>query len=1027
MLTIAARVLRVVGEIAGVVVLAVALVAGGLAWRLHRRPLDVTPVARLAIAHWAPRLAVEGVFLVLDGPDLRVTVTGAQADGVVDGPTLSRASVTLEVLPLLRGALRPRAVAADGVHLHATRALDGSFTVQGLRGVFRLPDPDRIPGPPDRAGDSSYPAILGGLAHVALRDASLSLDDAASRQTGALQDVAVDIRRDPAGALLGFIHASLAVGDVSAPISIDAQRLPGDTPIDVHASVGSVDPATIAHLAPGLAPLAALDAAVTLRADLTLGPALNLRRATLHAESGPGRAFLPAKGGGTSPAAFAALSLDANGDAHAVRLDGLRIVLSPSASPATTVLFTGAASRSAGQTTAHLHVTLDRAQMADLGAMWPVGVGGGARPWLVENAVAGSVHDGAFDLTLQGGTKPGDLTLTGATGALLADDVTLFWLRPVPPLDFPHVVLTLLDPDTLTIAAPVAHQGPLLGQKAFMRIWGLSTKDQFSQIDSDINGAIPDVFALLAIPRLKLLSAHPLPITSESGQSATHLTVKLPLEAKVTMDSIGIHAVSHLTDVRVPHLATGRAMEGGVFDVDVSPQGLSVDGTARVAGIASAVSVGMDFRAGPPDQVVERATVTARADEKMLGAAGLNTAGLLAGPVAMKLDYQEQRDGLAMLKANADLGEAQLSTPLGWSKLAGSPASLEVQAVLNHGRLAGFDGLRAEGPGLSVRGHGQMVNGAPAILQVERCVIGRTNLTGIVQFPQKQGDALQVTASGPLLDLSGPLSSKTTFEPSTPDAVPPGRPYRVELHFDRVIVSETAAGIGPVAVSVSGDERRIATGHASSGGAEHVEARIEPQGDGRRLSVSVGDLGALLHHVGAGTDIDQGAAVIEGAFDDRRPGSPLTATATVTRFGVRGASVLGKLLQGMTLYGLVDALRGPGLVFDQLNMPFTLVNAQLQVREARAFSSSLGVTASGLYDLRRNVVDMTGTIVPAYFFNTLPGKVPLIGRLFSPEAGGGVFAATYGVHGPAANPAVSVNPLAALAPGMMRGLFGLFK
>jgi hypothetical protein len=128
----------------------------------------------------------------------------------------------------------------------------------------------------------------------------------------------------------------------------------------------------------------------------------------------------------------------------------------------------------------------------------------------------------------------------------------------------------------------------------------------------------------------------------------------------------------------------------------------------------------------------------------------------------------------------------------------------------------------------------------------------------------------------------------------------------------------------------------------------------------------------------------------------------------------------------MTLYGLVDALRGPGLVFDQLTFPFTLHNSVLEIQEARAFSVSLGITVQGRVDLRRKLIDVTGTIVPAYFFNTLLGHMPLVGRLFSPEAGGGVFAATFAMHGPTADPAVSVNPLATLTPGALRGLFGLF-
>ena len=125
------------------------------------------------------------------------------------------------------------------------------------------------------------------------------------------------------------------------------------------------------------------------------------------------------------------------------------------------------------------------------------------------------------------------------------------------------------------------------------------------------------------------------------------------------------------------------------------------------------------------------------------------------------------------------------------------------------------------------------------------------------------------------------------------------------------------------------------------------------------------------------------------------------------------------------LDALVETLQGQGLGFNRLIAPFRLSRDGLDLTDARAFSASLGMTAKGRVDLARHTIALEGTIVPAYFFNTLLGNIPLIGRLFSPERGGGVFAATYAMTGSLDDPAVSVNPLAALTPGFLRGLFGV--
>ena len=143
-------------------------------------------------------------------------------------------------------------------------------------------------------------------------------------------------------------------------------------------------------------------------------------------------------------------------------------------------------------------------------------------------------------------------------------------------------------------------------------------------------------------------------------------------------------------------------------------------------------------------------------------------------------------------------------------------------------------------------------------------------------------------------------------------------------------------------------------------------------------------------------------------------------------FRLRDAPAVARVLQAVTLYGLVEVMQGPGLGVTRLTAPFALDGSVLTLKGARAFSPSVGATTEGTVDLTRGAIDVKGTIVPAYFFNTLLGRLPIVGRLFSPEPGGGLFAASYTVTGTTKDPDVSVNPLTALTPGFLRGLFGLF-
>ena len=74
------------------------------------------------------------------------------------------------------------------------------------------------------------------------------------------------------------------------------------------------------------------------------------------------------------------------------------------------------------------------------------------------------------------------------------------------------------------------------------------------------------------------------------------------------------------------------------------------------------------------------------------------------------------------------------------------------------------------------------------------------------------------------------------------------------------------------------------------------------------------------------------------------------------------------------------------------------------------------------------MVDIRGTVVPAYALNSVLGHIPVLGDLLTGgEKGGGVFAANYSMSGTIDEPKILVNPLSALTPGFLRKVFGVFE
>jgi hypothetical protein len=250
--------------------------------------------------------------------------------------------------------------------------------------------------------------------------------------------------------------------------------------------------------------------------------------------------------------------------------------------------------------------------------------------------------------------------------------------------------------------------------------------------------------------------------------------------------------------------------------------------------------------------------------------------------------------------------------------------------------------------------------------------------------------------------------------------------------FDRVLLARDQSA-EQVTVNADSDGRvlRGLTLVGVTEGSKPFSVRIDPirteTGRAvRRLTIDVADAGALLRGLDVTDTIQGGVMMVDADYDDTTRDHTLSGTLGISDFRVSRAPVLGKLLQAVTLYGLVDALGGPGLSFSRLTAPFQFNDEALVLRDARAFSPSLGLTAKGRIDRTGNRLDLEGTLVPAYVFNSMLGRIPVIGALFRNETGGGLFAMNYSLRGPIDDPGVLANPLSALTPGILRGMFGLF-
>jgi hypothetical protein len=1009
----------------------VALAGCVLAWRLAQGPIDVTGLAhRLQgmIAGAGAHVTVQQARLEWEGfhdPDSPLQVSWTNAEITDAGGRLlahlPSGRVSFSAAKLLLGRVVPRTVVVEAPQISLHRGRDGLLALdigtaapappgQGGAALIR----DLVQRPSASAGGLEF---LAQLQTVRVHHANVTMRNDALGLTWQATDADIALQRGQGGAIEGSARVPLRLGAVTATLTAKASLSEGGT--SVEASLTAVNPSALATSVPGLLPAAAVDMPVSARVTVALDQSMMPRHFSAHVETQPG--ILHA---GRGQVALNTATIDLDGTPEHVAARSVRVTFQPppdAHAPPPVLMAHATIDRAGDKLHIGFGVAVDRMSFADLGVYWPVGTGGGSRGWLVRNITGGLAENAHAEGVLDTDTAFSDANLTALAGGATGSDLTLHWLRPIPPIEKGEAHLTLDGPNDMHIDVPHAEQGPLRMSDGSVKITGIMAKDQFGRITARIRGPLAGALTLLNHPRLALLSRQPIPINDPAGTADTRLTVTLPLDVHVTFDQIGISAAAHLADVHLGKVALNRDLDGGDLDLKVDTDALAIGGTGRFAGIPATLKLGMDFRSGPPSQVVDTVSAVGEAGGDLLRSFGLPQGYVTGGAARVSVDYSDRRDGVGAVALNADLTGASVASPIGWSKAAGDHAFASARLVLDHDHLVGIDSVTASGPGLSVATHADLVGGVPRVLHLDTVKVGRTDVRGTISLPHQGDQATRVMLRGAALDISEALKARNQSQ-STDDTAR-GPAWNADIDVGRVILAKDEA-LAPVTLRANNDGLRITTLLLSAGADPGVHATIRPAPGGRKLTVESADAGAVLLAAGIADNIRGGHLHVDGDYDDSIASSPLTGLATLGQFRITNAPAMALLLKAMTLYGAFDLLRGQGLGVQRALVPFRWQSGVMHMTSARAYSASLGLTAAGDVDLRHRTADVTGTIVPAYFFNQLLGKIPLVGGLFSPEKGGGLFAARYSVRGKLADPVVKLNPLSALTPGALRELFG---
>ena len=546
----------------------------------------------------------------------------------------------------------------------------------------------------------------------------------------------------------------------------------------------------------------------------------------------------------------------------------------------------------------------------------------------------------------------------------------------------------------------------------------LDTDDEEIAIDFGIKGPLRDVLEVLDEKPLRYAQALGVDPAEVAGEIDGQLSFALPLKKDLRLAMVRFGARARLTGVAARQVISGRDLSAGDLQLRLDPEAVRLDGTAQLAGVPAALSWTENLKKGGPRA---RYAIKARLDEAARRSLGLDLpAGDVDGPIGVDAVYTVLSAKQSSAHVALDATDAALAlAKLNWRKPKGVPATGSFDLDLTDGHVRAIRQAVLKGGGLDAR-LALAFDGGGAVQRVDvaRLVAGASDVSGTVTRRAQGGWRIEVR--GKSFDATALMSDLDR----TADSDETEPPLIIDASLDRLV-------LGP------GREARKITGQLFSDGvhwqAMSIDAALTGTGKAslrfgqaagdRSFRLATDDMGALLRLFNVSENIAGGQLEVNGRVEDKGRHRIFRGEMQGADYRLIHAPIMARLLSVASLAAVSSLLQGEGIPFTRLKGSFVIDDGRLELKELRAYGGAIGVKVDGFYDFDNETLDFAGTLVPAYTLNSVLGNIPLLGTLLTGGKGEGIFAANFRVSGPRAAPEVTVNPLSALAPGVLRKLF----